>query len=425
MEDNKRVNKKVDYINRIFAVIIILSFCIVFAQRTFRHSRDILGSVGDSIGRFSKSEDRLSQRSFNLYMDIYGNLRGGITYFFSYPPRELLFTHAHFEYLKLTGRGHFNDITFLKDGRHMLDRMKYKTYFDERANSILGLNNYLADKGTPFLYVRVPNKLHDNSLLPAAYSDNRMIENGNTLLGLVSDAGVDTYDIRAEMMRENFDFVTGFYRRHMHWTNKTVLWASQKVGGLMNREYGFNIDLGIWDLDKYEQVTYEKVLLGNEAFPVGAYYDLETITLLYPAFPVELDKADSNHNFHIDSSNNFVELFLPNIYRGDLTHFECHDIRIPGAHFTHLVNHEATEDKRILLISDSYSLSWAMYLPMGIKNLDFVYLINYRTPAEIWDFIEDKHYDLAILAVSDVVVSTENAAYFEADRLNLGIPPQR
>ncbi|MCL2819399.1 MAG: hypothetical protein FWD38_00985 [Oscillospiraceae bacterium] len=419
------MSKKANYINRIIAVVIVLFLFTVFAQRTLRHHRDILRTIGNSIGAFFNSEEPFLKRTGSLYMDIHGNIQGSVWYFYSYPPRERSFINAHYEYIKLTGRGHFNGITFLNDGRHMLDRLKPMLYLHERTDSFLGFKNYLADKGTPFLYVRVPNKLRDNSQLPRAFADNHIIENGDKLLELVSNAGMDTFDLRAEMMRDNLSFKDSFYHRHMHWTNKTVLWASQKVGALMNAEYGFNIDLSVWDPDKYEHAFYERMLLGNEAIPVGAYSDLEDITLLFPNFPVDFEVSNSSMGFQVASSDNFVEIFLPTIYRGELTHFECHDIRIFGAHFTHIINHAATEDKRVLLLSDSYSLSWAMYLPLGIKNFDFLYLINHTTPADMWGLIEDKQYDLVILAASDVMVSTETASVFEDDRLYLGTPPVR
>ena len=417
------MNKKAEYINRILAITVILSLCIVFAQRTLRHHMGFVNSISNSIGNFINSGEAFSGRIYNFYMEMHGGIKGNVEWNYSYPPRVNDFEYLNYEYLRATRRGHFNRVTFLTDGRIMFDNLEPNLYLEERAESIAGFSNYLERNGIPFLFVRIPNKLQDSSVLPLAFSNNHIIENGYKLLELVGQRGVDTFDLRAEMMNDHIDFSTAFYRYHMHWTNETVLWASQAIGQLMNREYGFNIDLDIWNLDQYHQLLFKSTLHGNEATTIGRFRKLEDITLLTPIFPVDLEMSNSNTGFEVAASNNFVEMFYPRIYEGHTERFICNDIRLPGAHFTHIINHAATENKRVMLISDSFSLSWAMYLPLGFSHLDFVYLINQRTAEEIWGFLDGKEYDLIILAASDVIISTETASVFEDDRLYLGIPP--
>jgi len=74
-------------------------------------------------------------------------------------------------------------------------------------------------------------------------------------------------------------------------------------------------------------------------------------------------------------------------------------------------------------MSDSYGLSWVTYFSLGIKYLDYVYL-NPQTYTVIWDFLDEKNYDLVIFAISDMVVSLENRPAFEKqDRYYLGAIP--
>jgi len=427
--DNKGVavqsNNKTGLLNRICALIIIISLFIIFVQKIYRHRDDIGNTLKNGIGGVYDPGRSFTGRIYDIYIDIHNTGKESIKAVYSSPPREEYFQRLHYEYLKASGRGHYNGVTFLNDGRMVLDTLDPEIYLAERTDNIKGFRNYLSGKGIPFLYVRIPNKLQDNSVLPTAFSNNYIIDSGDRLLEYISDNGVDTFDLRAEMVRDDIDFETAFYRYHIHWTFETVLWASQKLVGFINREYGFTLDQDIWALDRYDPITFQHALYGSEARTVEAYRVLDDVTLLFPKFHIELEMSSSNHGYEVFASDDFFEVFLPDIYYGKSEFLVCNDIRIPGAQFTHIVNKTAAEDKRVLLISDSFSLSWTMFLSLGIRNFDFAYLINDYTAHEIWDFLDGKEYDLVVLAVSDVTVSNENMPVFEHDRLYLGVPPNR
>jgi len=226
------------------------------------------------------------------------------------------------------------------------------------------------------------------------------------------------------MVNDDLNFNTAFFRYHLHWTNKTVLWASRTLGEYINNEYGFNIDLNLWNIDNYDQAFFRWALHGTEANSIGGYFVSENITFLIPKFPIDLELSADRHGHAVFASNNFLELFLPSVYRGN-KHFTEEDIRLPGFHFTRIINHNIEENKRVLLISDSYALSWTKFLSLGIKNLDFMYLITNQTQNYLWDYLEATDYDLVIFALSDVTVSISSAPEFELDRLYLGLPPVR
>jgi len=357
-------------------------------------------------------------------MDIYEDIRGIVEAHYSFPPMLDVNKHIHFMYLRATGRGHFNEVTFLTDGRLMLDNRYPNLYLQERTEAITGLGNYLADKGTPFLYVRIPNKLQDNSLLPRAFSDNHIIENGDNMYNQIAENGIDTFDLRAEMNRDNIDFASAFFRYHLHWTYESTLWASRSLGNYINREYGFNIDLSLWDLDNFDQLTFKRAFNGIEAEFTGGYHVREDITFFVPRYHVDFEMRTSEDGYGVLTSDSFTQLFIPSIYNGN-DEFAEYDIRLPGAQFTGIRNNNVEEEKRVLLISDSYALSWASMLSLGLRNLDFVYLITDRTHLFLWHYLRVTDYDLVIFALSDVTISIDSAPEFERDRLYLGTPPNR
>jgi len=145
------------------------------------------------------------------YREVHANLIYRVEGLFEDLPFSPYMRQAHFEYLRLTNRHHFNEVTFLTDGRLLLDNLEPHYFLYERADGIIALGDYLRRSDTPFLYVRIPSKLQDNSVLPLAFSNNRSIEYGDALTNLISEAGIDTFDIREEMLRENIDFYTAFF----------------------------------------------------------------------------------------------------------------------------------------------------------------------------------------------------------------------
>jgi len=275
------------------------------------------------------------------------------------------------------------------------------------------------------MYARIPNKLHEKSVLPLAFSDNRIIENADRLIEMISDKGVDTFDFREQMVRDNIDFETAFFRNHFHWKYETILRISQLIGDHMNTEYGFNIDLSVWDIEQFDPIKHERTLHGAEAMNIGVCCLLkEDITFLSPKAYIDIEFSDTSTGYEVITTNNFFEVFIPKLYHGDLEYFICVDKGLRGVDFTHIVNNNVNDEKRVLVIADSYGLTWVPYFSLGIKYLDYVYL-NHQTHTVIWDFLEGKEYDLVIFALSDMVVSLENQPMFEMhDRLYLGFPAE-
>jgi len=359
-------------------------------------------------------------RSGSSYLDIHASIKDRIERIFSTLPGDSYIRQAHFEYLRASGRGHFNQVTFLTDGRLMTDILEPNIYLYERANAIAQLRDYLYDDGVPFLYVRVPNKIENNSMIPLAFSDNRIIENADRLLELIRTEGIDTLDLRAEMMRENMDFAKSFYRFDIHWTTETSLWASKRTGEHLVSEYGFAIDTSVWEYGNYESITFENVWQGNEARYSNARRTFEDITVLFPRF--ETNIMMTNRAFEVWREGCFIDVFTPRIRDEHIERLGFLDIGLTGDNFSHIFNFNANNDKKVLFIADSFGMTKATFLVLGFERLDSLYLVNHYTPLVLWDIIDENEYDIVILAVSDDVVSLEQRETFEDDRLFFGYP---
>jgi hypothetical protein len=355
------------------------------------------------------------------YLDFHATVKTRIENIFDTLPFDRHIRQAHFDYLRATHRGHYNGVTFLNDGRLMLDTLEYSLFLHERTTGIAFLDEFAEENGASFLYVRIPNKLENNSFLPIAFSDNDIIEGSNRLMNHIRDFGIDVLDLRVEMERDGVDFTTAFYKGDHHWKTGTILWAFGKIAEFVNSEYNFNIGEMMWDPLQFEHITYENSFSGEESRAVNAVLNYEDITVMVPKFNTEFvitDLTGTNYMGRLDSGN-FADVFVPwvnNEYNESLV---FGDLNRWFDGFTRYENAAASEDKNVLLVMDSMGIPLATFFANAFTRVDNLYLqngFNHR----IWYAIENYGYDLIIFAVSDVVVADEDTADYRLDRLFLG-----
>jgi len=365
-----------------------------------------------------------AMRGNRSYMDIHNDVKAGIESIFSPLPFEDFLYEAKYSYFRATNRGHFNGVTFLKDGRLMFDNQKERLFINDRANEIAFLSSYLNERGTPFLYVRSPNKLQDNSLLPIAFSGSTPISDGNLILELLREQGVDTFDLREQMENEGIDFPSAFFRGDHHWTTETTFWAFGQIADFVNREYGFSIDEMSWDPQQYETIVIEYGFLGEESKAVNAFHRFEDITALIPKFPTDFTVSniiDSNHKYLV-SEGSFAEVFTPRFLDENITEIDYIDLNVVNRHFNRYENNVAGEKRKILLAMDSMGIPLASFFAVAFETVDNLYIVNIDNNYRIWSAIDEYDYDLVIFLLSDASANYEAFNIFELDRFFFGRP---
>jgi len=363
-------------------------------------------------------------RTDTSYGEMHSTIKTRIESYFDNLPFDSFFKESFYNYLRVTGRGNFNGVTFLNDGRLMFDTLD-KSFFYSRADDIIYMSEYLNEKGTPFVYVRVPNKLQDNSLLPRAFSDNIMKENADYFLSILHDNGVDTLDLRVEMEHDGVDMYSAYFLGDHHWKTETSLWAFGKIAGHINREYGFNVDEKTWDPGQFEQTTFERAFLGEESEAVNAFHRYEDFTFLTPRFQTNHSTYEISYDGFEDYliSGSYADVFTPRV-------LEEHNERIlyPALNvlqwygsFNRYDNIDASEKKNVLFIADSMGWPLGPQFALAFETVDNLYLVpraNYR----VWSAIDVNNYDLVVFVLSDFVLALEESESFADDRLYLGRP---
>jgi len=359
------------------------------------------------------------------YLTTHNTIKTQIEGLFSTIPFDTFFKESFNKYLNITQRGHFNGVTFLTDGRLMFDTQDERVFLNQRADEITRLNDYLHDYETPFLYIRIPNKLQDNSLLPLALSDNHIINDGDRLVNILDGNGVDTLDLRVEMERDDVDFYSAFYNGDHHWTTDTALWALKKIGEYANREYGFNIDGKVWDIQQYEHFTFKQAFLGEESEIVYALSNFEDISFLVPKFFTEHTVYEISDDGYTDFliSGSFADVFVPKVNNEYNDRIVYDDLNVMQWYrsFNRYITSGAGDNKNVLFIADSMGWPLGPLFANAFESVDNFYLVP-RANQRVWAAIDRNDYDLVVFLLSDVVLAFEDSDIFDEDRLYLGYP---
>lgn len=262
------------------------------------------------------------------------------------------------------------DITRLKNG--------YLTNGAVEENAIEGtaeleelevFQDYLSNNGIDFLYLQVPEKvcrLDDGQLHTGTYSGFGNISN---FMQLLSKSDIDYIDFEKEIHDAGYDHYDLFFKTDHHWTTHAGFFAHQKICEKLKNDYGFVFDEQVTNLDNYTQETYEQCFVGSQGSRVGRIYTpVDDFTLIYPKFDTEMTVNTSGE----EKSGTFYESvfcfesFSPDVRFGRLNYGVYlnadHDLQI-------ITNHKAVNDKKIVLIKDSFSCVTSPYLALACKEL--------------------------------------------------------
>lgn len=333
----------------------------------------------------------------NSYKKLVSDTESGIEYYTS----KLLFLRMNFielnaKFNKLIGMkliSGSDNIVYLADG----NLSYYPTDADvtKGAENLTELADFAKKNGAEFLYVQAPSKLDpDNNYLPGGIEDTEN-ESADELLDILDGNGVDYLDLRNSMKQQNMNYTKSFYRTDHHWKAGVALWASRQIAGRL-KENGLSCDLSKVDINNYDETVYEDYMLGSLGRQVTlAYTDPEDISIYTPKFKTEftVDYYDSQ-KLHGDFKESMLDMSV-------LEKKDYYNVSTYAAYFygidalTHVENNMADNDKRALLICDSFGNSVAPFLSTQVKTLDRMDLRYYN--GGVKSFIEKNKPDIVIV----------------------------
>ena len=247
----------------------------------------------------------------------------------------------------------YNSVVKLKDGY----LTKFIASFDVTPNikSTVELAKFCADKNIKFMYVQAPFKIckYEDAEVSGTldYSNNV----ADDLLAGLNNADVKNLDVRKLLHDEGKSHHGSYYRTDHHWKPDTALWTSRHIIKTMREDFKWPVDENILDDKNFNFKITPSSLLGSEGKKLTAVrVKLEDAIKITPNFDTL---------FHVDAPDALVD---------DDSNFE----NIHGGFFlTRLTNLKATNNKKILLIGDSFAGSFIgvrSYLALCVNKLDYI-----------------------------------------------------
>ncbi len=316
---------------------------------------------------------------------------------------------------RLLGKNEVNGFEYVRDknGYLSLGNFWNEVYDTDEKALALNVEEFYEDlkkKNIEMMFVSFPQKVSDDwtdgySGIP--YDDYSY--RTNMFMIQMRKYGITNIDMNKVLENSGLSYDEMFFKTDHHWTSKAAFYGFQAIVDKIE-EMGIDIDPDNYyrNLDNYEQIHYDDMMLGSSGRSVGMTYagGAEDFDLYY----INSDKVydysiDDRGTMEGDISQTLIDFNIPesiknnseNIYKRSL-----YDMYMRGISEIMSVaaidNYGEEDDPRILMITDSYASPIATWLSPMCSRLDFLWASK-NSAEEIEKYIEENDYDLVIVGL--------------------------
>lgn len=308
-------------------------------------------------------------------------------------------------YSRLTGRSICNQVMKLENG--MLDNLNpERADVSAPAAGIAELAEFTEAQGAQFLYVQLPTKLDLNGDILQPGEENHSYENADELLCLLTEAGVDTYDLRQDMAQTPEQIEQYFFRTDHHWNFTGAFTGYQKLTEeIMHRFPDGGIDLSYADINNWEAHTLNNWLLGSLGERTGRFFGgTDNVTYYTPLFDTAICTTIEPwpgktivREGNFEDSNMYYEYIdeRPDWFDGN-----PYCMYTGGAYpYVQHRSESAPSDIKICLIKDSFAMPVQAFLSTEFKYVDVLdprYMVDFT----VAEHIRDTQPDIVIVMLA-------------------------
>ena len=287
------------------------------------------------------------------------------------------------------------------------------------AAEVTSLDRFVRENGAEFIYVQLPCKAYSDELMPAG-SHTYGYKDADELTQMLRENGVDVLDIRDEIANAGMDTSSLFFNTDHHWKPSTALWAAGVISEkLASKVAGYDYDRAFYDRNNYETTVYEDWFLGSLGRRTGIFFGG------VDDFEVILPKFDTDYYLYTESQTNGSvkerEGSFPDALMS-LGYLDKKDYFSETTYFTYMgteyrlstvTNRLAPNDRKILILRDSFSCTLEPYLSMSAAEVTAIDLRYYDT-LQIKEYIKNNDFDAVMVVYNPSMFREEGA--FDFDR---------
>ena len=302
-------------------------------------------------------------------------------------------------YARMTDRIQYNDVTRLKDGMitSLTDELDMSLY----ASNIAVLSEDLSRKGIRFAFIQAPYKADvEGTLLPIGAEDYSN-KNADALLAGLESFGVKTLDLRKYTSTTAEQTEYSFYRTDHHWNPRGAFIGFEYIVSYIKDNFDDMLDITYSDRELWTEHISENCFLGSRGKRVGVFFaGVDDLIYFTPNFDTDMTFSVDKH--FIFKRGSFFDTVILDKYidNRDYHNVNNYCIYIGGDYpLVRHVNPSAPNDKKILIIKDSFTLPVQAFMSTMFSQVDVLDPRHYNDMS-IYDYIMCSEPDYVIMLIN-------------------------
>ena len=244
-------------------------------------------------------------------------------------------------------------------------------------------------------YVSVTDKLgNDTSQFPKNLPFEKSIDN---TINEIEERNVSVLDINKKIEEQYNDRYSLYFKTDHHWKPSTGIWVAGEIAEKLNSDFGYSIDLANYDIANYNIETYHNHFLGTEGTRMGKLYvGKEDFDVITPKFDTNLNYIVEESNIHKIGTFKETMIFEDVIKDKLSTPYKTYMFGNHG--ILNIINNNVNNDKKALIVMNSYGCVVAPYLSLSFKQTDCIDIRD--TDKNVIEYIKETEPDIVIYMIS-------------------------
>ena len=277
------------------------------------------------------------------------------------------------------------------------------------ALALFDFYDFIQSLDIDFLYIQNPHKISRNDRVVGASDFSN--DNADDFLRALATKNIPCLDLRENIRKENLDYRRIFYKGDNHWKTETGLWVASVIARYLNDHYDFAFDLNLLSPERFRYEKYKDWLFGWYSKKVTTERAKpEDITLIYPSFETDfslkipskkIDKEGSFDIFYDYSQVSVIDYY--NLYPYDAFLYGNNSL-------TEIHNKLINNNRKILIIKDSFADCVVPFLSLGVEEIQIVDLRYFS--GSIQEYIVQNKPELVIVMYNpDIIEQPDYGAH--------------
>ncbi len=307
---------------------------------------------------------------------------------------------------KLLNKKLINDVDIgymLKDEQGLLHFAGYNYNTKANAKKLSLMNDYFKDIDIPFSFVMALSKDYEGRTTFKKGIDIYANANQNcdNFIAGLNENNISYLDLRESTKKGDLDIENSFFKTDHHWKTETAFWAFKELVDYIDDSHGMKLDQNNYytNIANYKINTLENSFLGSLGKRMGRIYSgIDDYTLITPGFETNI-KLYQGFDKTPQSEGSFDDIIIDKTLSdpdmpADTNRYASYFSL--DSDFTTIINENAQNDYKILIIKDSYALPVAAFLSLTCEE---VTMIDFRLSKEqsVKEFINNNDYDLILM----------------------------